>query len=269
MTGTDVRQLNADLVTLGDATRSALDPSSGYFGPATAAALDKLQASLGLPQTGTLPLGQAVFQPMALTVSGVSATLGEPAQAGGAVLQGTSTVRQVVAQVDATQQSDVGPGAQVSIVLPDNKTATGVVTSISAVASAPSGSGSGSSNSSGSSSSPSNSSNSSDSGTSGGSSGSPDTINVNIKLTDPAAAGSLQQAPVQVDITTAAVHDVLAVPIDALMTEPGGYDVEVAGPHGTRRLVPVALGLFDDAAGMVQVTGRGLSAGEQVVVPRI
>jgi hypothetical protein len=33
--------------------------------------------------------------------------------------------------------------------------------------------------------------------------------------------------------------------------------------------VPVSLGLFDDAAGLVQVTGRGLAAGQQVVVPKI
>jgi multidrug efflux pump subunit AcrA (membrane-fusion protein) len=262
MTGTDVRQLNADLVALGEATRSELNPGSDYFGPATATALEKLQDGLGLPRTGTLPIGEVVFQPDALMVSGVSATLGEPAQAGGAVLQGTSTTRQVVAQVDATQQSDVAPGAQVSIVLPDNQTTPGVVTSISTAASAPSGSGSGSSDSS-------ESSGSSSSSSSSSNGASPDTINVNIKLTDQAAAGSLQQAPVQVNITTTAVHDVLAVPIDALMTEPGGYDVEVAGPHGTRRLVPVSLGLFDDAAGMVQVTGKGLSAGDQVVVPQI
>ncbi|HEY3033666.1 MAG TPA: peptidoglycan-binding domain-containing protein, partial [Streptosporangiaceae bacterium] len=63
MRGADVRQLNHALVALGYATSSQLDPSSGYFSAATAYALKKLQARLGLTQTGTLPLGQAVFLP--------------------------------------------------------------------------------------------------------------------------------------------------------------------------------------------------------------
>lgn len=256
MTGTDVKQLNADLVTLGYATTSELDPSSDSFSSATATALKKFQSHYGLPQTGTLPLGQAVFQPTALTVSSVSATLGQSVQSGAAVLQATSTTRQVVAQVDANEEADVAPGAQVSIVLPNSQTTPGVVTSIATTANAPSSS---------SSSSPGSSSSSSSSGSS---SSSADTLNVDIKMTDPSAAGPIAQAPVQVNITTQSVHNVLAVPIDALITEPSGYDVEVAGTGSSRRLVPVTLGLFDDTAGLVQVSG-GLKAGQQVVVPQL
>src|SRR6185437_9682101 len=259
LTGTDVKQLNADLVALGDATRSQLDPGSDVFGAATATALDKLQDNLGLPQTGTLPLGQAVFQPTALRVGSVSATLGESAQPGGGVLQATSTVRQVVAQVDTTQQDHVAPGAQVSIVLPNTQTTPGVVTSVSSQVNAPSSGSSGSAGSSGSSS----------SSSSNGSGSSPDTVDVDIKMNDPSAAGSIDQAPVQVNITTATVHDALVVPIDALLAEPSGYAVDIAGAFGARHAVPVTLGLFDDADGLVQVTGTGLSAGQQVVVPKL
>ena len=39
--------------------------------------------------------------------------------------------------------------------------------------------------------------------------------------------------------------------------------------HGIHRLVPVTLGLFDDADGLVQVTGTGLAAGQRVVVPKL
>ena len=46
----------------------------------------------------------------------------------------------------------------------------------------------------------------------------------------------------------------------------GGYAVEVTGPGNSRRLVPVTAGIFDDASGLVQVTGN-LAPGEQVVVP--
>ena len=49
----------------------------------------------------------------------------------------------------------------------------------------------------------------------------------------------------------------------------GGYAVEVVGAGGAHRLVAVSLGLFDDADGLVQVTGSHLTAGQQVVVPAI
>jgi hypothetical protein len=45
--------------------------------------------------------------------------------------------------------------------------------------------------------------------------------------------------------------------------------VEVVGTGRIHRLVPVSLGLFDDADGMVQVTGSGLAAGQRVVVPAL
>jgi uncharacterized membrane protein YgcG len=260
MTGTDVQQLNSDLVALGDASKADLDPSSDYFSSETATALEKLQSNLGLTQTGILPVGQAVFQPSAVRVSDVAATLGAPVRPGTPVLTGTSDTRQAVAQVAPTQLPDVGVGAEVSITLPNNQTTPGVVTSIGTTASSTSSgssSGSGGSGSSGSGSS------------SGGSNAPATTVDVDIRLTHPAAAGTLDQAPITVNITTGTVNDVLAVPTDALISEPSGYGVEVAGRHGTRHIVPVSLGLFDDALGLVQVAGKGLAAGQQVVVPNI
>ncbi len=41
--------------------------------------------------------------------------------------------------------------------------------------------------------------------------------------------------------------------------------MEVAGPGNTRRWVPVTPGIFDDANGLVQVTGA-LTPGQRVVV---
>jgi hypothetical protein len=43
--------------------------------------------------------------------------------------------------------------------------------------------------------------------------------------------------------------------------------VEVVASDGTHHLVRVRLGLFDDAAGRVQVSGSGLAVGQRVVVP--
>src|SRR6202030_1357107 len=56
--GADVAELNADLVALGYATSAQLSPKSASFGPPTTAALQKLQASVGVTQNGTLTFGQ-------------------------------------------------------------------------------------------------------------------------------------------------------------------------------------------------------------------
>ena len=72
----------------------------------------------------------------------------------------------------------------------------------------------------------------------------------------------------EVAITDRTLRDVLAVPVNALLARSGGgYAVEVVDSAGTHHLVPVTPGLFDDAAGMVQVSAPGLAAGQRVVVP--
>jgi hypothetical protein len=58
------------------------------------------------------------------------------------------------------------------------------------------------------------------------------------------------------------------VPVGALLAlAGGGYAVEVVDASGLHHLVAVTVGLFDDAQGIVQVNGSGLSAGQRVVVP--
>jgi hypothetical protein len=47
----------------------------------------------------------------------------------------------------------------------------------------------------------------------------------------------------------------------------GGYVVETVDAHGIHHLVPVTLGLFDDADGLVQVMSQHLSVGQAIVVP--
>jgi hypothetical protein len=236
MSGADVAELNADLVSLGLATRAQVNPSSDYFSLATAAALERLQFNLGVAQTGMLALGQAVFLPTSARITAVSATLGAPAQPGTAILQATSTTRLVVVALDAALQSGVRVGDQATITLPDDSTTPGTVTTVGTVATAASGGGS--------------------------------TVEVDIALADPAATGDLDQAPVQVAITTAHVDDAVIVPVNALLAlASGGYAVEVVDSRGMHHLVPVSLGLFDDADGLVQVLNTSLSAGQNVVVP--
>ena len=74
----------------------------------------------------------------------------------------------------------------------------------------------------------------------------------------------------EVSVTTGAVRGALVVPVDALLAlSGGGYGVEVVGTHGVHQLDPVSLGLFDDADGLVQVTGKGITIGQKVVVPAL
>lgn len=240
VTGPDVAQLNRDLVTLGYASRAELDPSSEQFSWAIKSAIEKLQEHLGVDQTGELGRGQVVFLPSAARITSVQATLG--GSAGGTVLSATSTTRQITVDLDASLQSQVKRGDKVSITLPDNSTTPGVVSSVGKVATTPPG-------------------------PDGSSSPSP-TITVQITPTRPADSGTLDQAPVEVAITENTVPHALVVPVNALLAlAGGGYAVEVADGDGTHRLATVSLGLFDDAAGLVQVTRSGLAAGQHVVVP--
>jgi hypothetical protein len=254
MSGPDVHALNTDLVALGDARASVLRRASSSFGTATTTALKKLQAHLGLAQTGTLALGSAVFLPTAISVAsihadqgvilGATACPGPPVCGGQAVLTATSPTRQVTIDLDASDQSYVHVGDRVAITLPDNTVTPGVVSSIGKVATVPSAN------------------------TSGGSGGSTPTVTVEVRPIDPAATGTLDQAPVEVAITTAIVHNVLTVPVDALIALSGGNDaVEVVNTDGVHHLVDVTPGIFNDTNGRVQVSGSGLAPGQRVVVP--
>jgi hypothetical protein len=261
-TGPDVAELNADLVALGYATRSQLHPRSAFFGVATTTAVEKLQSALGVARNGSLALGQVVFEPTAVRVTSLSAQLGGRTQPGETVLQASSTARQVQIALAASQQTEVAVGNKVTITLPNNRTTPGVVSSVGAVATCSSSSGSGGSGSG----SAAPGTDTCSSGNSG--SGTTPTIAVGVTPSDPAATGTWDQAPVQVGITTASVPNALVVPVTALLARSGGgYAVEVVGAGARNDLVPVSLGLFDDAEGLVQVTASGLAAGQAVVVP--
>jgi hypothetical protein len=261
-TGADVTELSADLVALGYATATQLSPTSSYFGSATATAVEKLQTALGVTQNGTLTLGQAVFEPTAMRVTSQSAQLGGNTQTGQTVMQATSNTRLVQVALDASQQTDVAVGDKVTITLPNNQTTPGVVSSVGTVATCPSSSGTGGSSSS----SAAVGTDTCSSGSSGGTT--TPTVTMDVTPSDPAATGTWDQAPIQVNITTASVPSALSVPVTALLAQSGsGYAVEVVGAGRTNHLVPVSLGLFDDTDGLVQVTGSELAAGQKVVVP--
>ena len=92
-------------------------------------------------------------------------------------------------------------------------------------------------------------------------------MQVTVRLANPKAAANLDQAPVQVAITTQAAQGVLAVPINALLAQPGGgYAVALVAGSASRR-VAVRTGLFDETAGLVEIQGAGLAEGARVQVP--
>lgn len=235
--GPDVGELNTNLRALGYGV-----PRGDLFTSATAAAISRLQRANGLAQTGALLLGAVVLEPGPLRVTSVTPTVGQPAVLG-PVLTASSTRHSVALQLDPAQQSDVKVGDRVTVTLPDNGTTPGVVASVGKVASfAP------------------------DAAQGGGASG--PTIEVSVRLLNVAAAGTLDQAPVDVSITGESVRNVLAVPVNALLAlAGGGYAVEEVDADGRHQLVAVRPGLFDDAQGLVQVSGDGLAAGQSIVVP--
>ncbi len=243
-TGNDVHQLNANLHTLGYDTGAGVEigPDDNDFTWKTAKALEVLQHDKGLDVTGVLAIEDAVFLPESARIAKVTGELGGPAQPGAPVLSVTSDALEVQVQLDASQQGEVRNGDHAQITLPGNKSVTGKVDRLGTVAQVPAG----------------------QNGSAGPGAA---TISAYISLDDPAAARGLDQAPVQVDITTQGVDNVLSVPVTAIVGKSGGgYAVEVVRVGGRRELVAVKLGLFDTTAGRVQVEGD-LREGDQVVVP--
>jgi peptidoglycan hydrolase-like protein with peptidoglycan-binding domain len=242
--GPDVRELQRNLAVLG------FDPGAadGQFGWSTQAAVDRWQLAHGMPVTGSIPLGEVAFLAGPLRVTG-TAPLGASAAAGTAVVSGTSDTPAVSVSLTVGGPA-VKPGDPVLVTLPDGTTTIrGTVASVGRVASIP-GAGQ-------------------DAGANGAGQGSgaaqAAAIPVTISIRRPAVDAGLDQAPVQVEITQQQDANVLAVPVTALLATPGGgYAVRASGAAG--RLIPVTTGLFDDATGLVEVTGPGLSAGLAVEV---
>jgi multidrug efflux pump subunit AcrA (membrane-fusion protein) len=234
LTGADVTQLNHDLVALGYASGSDIAALGwNFFSWGTAYGVQQMESALGVSSPpGSLPLGSVVFEPGAIRVTNVLGSLGGPGI--GPVLAATSDQHAVTISLSTAQESEVAVADAVTVTLPDGASTPGTISSVGTVAS----------------------------GTASNA-----TIQVTVTLTHPSAAGTLDQAPVTVYITTASVSNVLAVPVGALLAQSSGtYAVEVIGAGGTRRLVAVTAGIFDDSSGMVQVTGA-LTPGEHVVVP--
>lgn len=236
--GPDVRQLERNLVALGMDPDRRLTVDS-HFTAATASAVRRWQRAQGLPaaqRTGRVDLGTVMFAPSMLRVGRVNTTVGETVSQERIVLTGTSDRRVVTAQVGTDRQGLVRVGNQVQVTLPGARPVPATVTAIGAAVGTP---------------------------TSGGSAA-PPTVPVTISIQLPRGTPQLDQAPVQVGITTAVHRDVLLVPVGALLARPGGgYQVRTA----SGATVAIEPGLFDDTTGLVEIRGAGVAVGQQVEVP--
>ncbi len=230
--GPDVRQLEANLVAMGHATEAELTVDE-KFTAATTAAVKRWQKAAGVEETGVIEPGQAVFQPGAFRVAEVKVERGSPALPGQPMLTGTSITRVVTVDLDASRQTLVKAGDKVEVKLPDGRVTPGTISSVGTVARS-----------------------------SGQGESARRVVTVTVTMDDPAASGSLDQAPVKVGITSDSRKGVLTVPVNALLAlAEGGYGVRLLDG----RTVTVTPGLF--ARGMVEVRGEGIAEGVEVEVP--
>jgi Putative peptidoglycan binding domain len=260
--GSDVGQLTHDLIALGFGAGLT---QSDHYSSATAAAVQRWQTALGLPPTGTVLLGQLVFEPGPIRVTSVTPAVGASAgggsggSGGGTVLDATSTTPVVTVDLDVTQEYLVKPGDAVTVVLPNGTTTVGGhVETVGNVATCPGGSGSGTGNGS-------SSADQSPCSSSGSNNDSTPTVTVTIDLDSTRSGATLDQAPVNVNITSQTADNVLAVPVNALLAlEGGGFGVDVVTGN-TSRLVGVTTGLYSNT--LVEISGPGITAGTRIEVP--
>jgi hypothetical protein len=281
--GADVGELTHDLIALGYGAGLA---QSNHYSSATATAVKRWQQALGLPATGEILLGQVVFEPGPIRVTSVTPSVGASvggsgggggaagsgggggaAGSGGggagAVLTATSTTPIVTVDLDVSEEYLVKPGDAVSIVLPNGtSTVGGHIESVGNVATCPGGGGIGAGTGASTGGSAADQSPCESGGS--GSTSTP-TVMVTITLDSTPPLATLDQAPVNVNITTQRADDVLAVPVNALLAlQGGGFGVDVV-TGTTSRLVGVSTGLYGNT--LVQVSGSGITVGTRVEVP--
>jgi peptidoglycan hydrolase-like protein with peptidoglycan-binding domain len=225
-TGPDVRELEQNLAALGY-TGFTVDNTYSW---ATDLAVRSWQDDLGRTQTGTFDPASVVLAPGKIRIASLGAQLGD--HASGPALTYTGTTRAVHIDLDAALQQLVERGTRASLRLPDGTTVNGSISSIGSVIAAHGDQ--------------------------------PATIAVTVAVRNQSALGTLDQAPVTVNLVSATARNVLTVPVAALVAlAEGGYGVQVVTGSASH-YVPVRLGMF--ANGRVEISGAGLTAGTRVGV---
>ena len=221
--GPDVQLVEENLRDLGFARFGTPDEK---FTAATAASIEDWQDALDVEETGAIELGDVVVMPGKIRVATLTAALG--GEATGPILDYTSTIRYVTADLEASQQDLAPAGTKVALTV-GGKRVPGTVTSV-------------------------------EPGPTPEQPGAEAGFTATIAIGDLRAIGAADTGSVDVVVTTGSRKGVLAVPVGALLAlAEGGYAVETAAG----KLVAVETGLFAD--GLVEVTGDGLTEGMTVV----
>lgn len=233
--GMDVMQFETNLAALGY-TGFTVDER---FTAKTAQAVKRWQKALGLPQTGTVGVGDVVYSSGRVRIGHAGVRLGSAA--GENALTYTGTSRKVVVDTSAADAAWAVRGTNVTVELPTGRSVAGEVASVGRQATAAEEGGSGGD---------------------GGSGGADATIPVTVTIKDQAALGQLESGPVTVEYVGREVKNVLAVPVSALVAlAEGGYGLETEDG----RFVAVKTGLFAD--GKVEVSGPSVREGMKVRIP--
>jgi hypothetical protein len=225
--GPDVQQVEENLKAWGYFTGTPDDT----FDRRTSGAVSAWQKATGQERTGSIAQGALQFVTGSFTVSTLTAAVGDTS--GGGDLYDTKRDDKIVS-VDLPVGSPLAAvDGVVSVALPGHGSVPGRVSDVGAA-------------------------------TADETTGKT-TVPVTVSLDDPAAAGDLTDASVQVDFVSEVKEDVLHVPVLALgAAVDDGFVVEVLQADGTTTAVPVEAGLF--AGDRVEVTGD-VQAGDEVVVP--
>jgi peptidoglycan hydrolase-like protein with peptidoglycan-binding domain len=231
--GADVRQLERNLRALGYDPDHDMTIDDDWTW-ATTAAVERFQDARDMTEDGTLTRGEVVFRPGPARIGETHATVGQSVAPGAQIGELTSTRREITVDVPADRQDVAHVRADVTIDLPNGRSARGRIEDVAKVADKPA------------------------------SQEDEPTIAVTIAIRGRAAHGTgLDQAPVDVGFARDRRKHVLAVPVTALLARSGGgYAVEVVA-GGRHRLVPVEPGTYADD--YVEVSGSGLREGMTVV----
>ncbi|WP_104092501.1 peptidoglycan-binding protein [Arthrobacter sp. GMC3] len=234
--GPDIQQLEENLKALGYLQG---EPSDS-FNWATLAAINAWQQALGLPQTGTIDLGVIIFSGVKgnLRVAAVDALIGDRIGSGQKVMTVTSLEKEISVDVKLSDQKLAAVGNEVDLTLPGGVRTTGTITTIGVP-------------------------------TEKEISGQKSVVlPISVALADPTKAADLQQASVTVGFRSEHREDVLSVPVEALLAlDEKTFAVEVVQWDESTKRVPVTTGLF--ASGRVEISGEGIAANQNVVVPKL
>ncbi|MFE6977956.1 peptidoglycan-binding protein [Streptomyces sp. NPDC057682] len=233
--GSDVLQLERNLRELGYGSGLYADV---WYGPDTAAAVERWQKSLNRQPTGRVGAGDVVFQPGPVKVVSADAALADRVAPGDTVLTVASPQPVVRAELETADAALTASGTKVEVTLPSGRTVTGKVAGTVRP----------------------------EAGASEDASQEGITVEVVLDGGAKAASGEDPRASASVRFVSEARRNVLAVPVEAVVAlrgENGGYGLQIV-QGATSRMVRVETGMTAD--GRIEVSGAGLREGMKVGV---